>query len=64
MGPIYKPAFVLAQGWHGNHPSGAGRGKTATERRVGHQADAEFAIVSKLHEEQKAGPLMKISGPQ
>src|SRR6516164_5024917 len=33
MGPIYKPALVLAQGWHGHHPSGAGRGKTATERR-------------------------------
>lgn len=28
------------------------------------QADAEFAIVAKLHEEQKPGPLMKVSGPQ
>lgn len=26
MGPIYKTAFVLAQGWHGHHPSRAGRG--------------------------------------
>jgi hypothetical protein len=22
MGPIYKSALVLAQGWHGHHPSG------------------------------------------
>ena len=28
------------------------------------EADAEFAIVTKLHGEQKAGPLMKVSGPQ
>jgi len=23
MGPIYKIGFVMAQGWHGHHPSGA-----------------------------------------
>ena len=27
-------------------------------------ADVEFAIVAKLHEVQKPGPLMKVSGPQ
>ena len=28
------------------------------------EADAEFAVVEKLHDEQKPGPLMRISGPQ
>jgi len=26
MGPIYKTARLLAQGWHGHHPSRADRG--------------------------------------
>src|SRR5215211_5505198 len=27
MGPIYETAVLLAQGWHGHHPSRADRGK-------------------------------------
>jgi len=36
MGPIYETACLLAQGWHGHHPSRADRGnRRDTERDAG-----------------------------